>query len=89
MKLKPKECINNSCKNIFYVPDNKLHMMLICKQCVVGSTVTEITTRELKPFEFHCSKCNTIHKKSAYAIAQHAMGVRLVFTCTCGNKIDL
>jgi len=56
---------------------------------VVGSTVTEVTTRELKPFEFHCSKCNTIHKKNAYAIAQHAMGVELIFTCTCGNKIDL
>ena len=43
----------------------------------------------LKPFEFRCSKCNTIHKKNAYAIAQNAMNVGLVFTCTCGNKIDL
>ena len=56
---------------------------------VVGSTVTETTTRELEPYEFHCSKCNTIHKKTAYAIAQHAMRVKLRFTCTCGNKIDL
>ena len=64
-----------------------------CNPCtihsVVGSTVTEVTTRELKPFEFHCSKCNTIHEKNAYAITQNAMGVRLVFTCDCGNKIDL
>ena len=55
-----------------------------CNPCtihsVVGSTVTEVRTRELKPYEFHCSKCNTIHKKSAYAIAQHAMGVELIFT---------
>ena len=56
---------------------------------VVGSTVTETTTRELEPYEFHCNKCNTIHKKTAYAIAQHTMGVALIFTCTCGNKIDL
>jgi len=64
-----------------------------CNPCtihsVVGSTVTKVTTRELKPFEFHCSKCNTIHEKNAYTIAQNAIGVRLVFTCTCGNKIDL
>lgn len=58
-------------------------------QNVVGSTVTETTARQLEPYEFHCDKCNTIHKKSAYAIAQHAMGVELIFTCTCGNKIDL
>jgi len=56
---------------------------------VVGSTVIETTTRELEPYEFHCSKCNTIHKKTAYAIAQHTMGIELIFTCTCGNKIDL
>ena len=56
---------------------------------VVGSTVTEIKTRQLEPFEFYCSKCKTIHKKSTYAIAQAAMNIRLVFTCTCGNKIDL
>lgn len=58
-------------------------------QNVVGSTVTEITARKLEPYEFHCNKCNTIHKKTAYAIAQHAMGVELIFTCACGNKIDL
>jgi len=63
-----------------------------CNPCtihsVVGSTVTEVK-RQLKPFEFHCSKCNTIHEKNAYAIGQDAMGVRLVFNCDCGNMIDL
>ena len=52
-------------------------------------TVTEVKTRYLEPFEFYCSKCKTIHKKSPYAIAQAAMNVRVVFTCTCGNKISL
>ena len=58
-------------------------------QSVVGSTVTEVKTRQLEPFEFYCSNCKTIHKKTTYAIAQAAMNVRLVFTCTCGNKINL
>lgn len=56
---------------------------------VSGSTITEVRQRELGEFEFYCSKCKTVHTKSAYAIAQAAMNVRLVFTCTCGNKIDL
>ena len=56
---------------------------------VSGSTVTEVRQRELGKFDFYCSKCKTVHTKSAYAIAQAAMNVRLVFTCTCGNKIDL
>ena len=56
---------------------------------VRGSTVTEVRQRELGEFEFYCSKCKTVHTKSAYAVAQAAMNVRLVFTCTCGNKINL
>lgn len=56
---------------------------------VSGSTVTEVRQRELGQFEFYCSKCKTAHIKSAYAIAQAAMNVILVFTCTCGNKINL
>lgn len=56
---------------------------------VSGSTVTEVRKRELGEYEFYCSKCKTVHTKSAYAIAQAAMNVRLVFTCTCGNKINL
>lgn len=56
---------------------------------VVGSTLTKVEKRELLDNEFYCSKCDTIHTKTAYAIAQTAMNVKLVFTCTCGNKIDL
>lgn len=58
---------------------------------VKGKTVTEITkvVRTLTAYEFHCDKCNTIHKMSAYAIAQTSMNVPLIFTCECGNKIDL
>lgn len=32
--LKPKECANSNCKNIIYVEYNKLHMILICEECV-------------------------------------------------------
>lgn len=59
------------------------------KNDVVGSTVTVTTERELLEYEFYCCKCKTIHTKSTYAIAQRAMNVDLIFTCTCGNKIDL
>ena len=47
------------------------------------------TQRELLDNEFYCNKCDTIHTKTTYAIAQAAMNVELIFTCTCGNKIDL
>ena len=52
-------------------------------------TVKEVRQKELGEFDFYCSKCKTVHTKSAYAIAQSAMNVRLVFTCTCGNKIKM
>jgi hypothetical protein len=58
-------------------------------QRVVGSTLTKVEKRELLDNEFYCSKCDTIHTKTAYAVAQRAMNVDLIFTCTCGNKIDL
>lgn len=45
--------------------------------------------RELKENEFICNKCNKINEKSLYAIAQGTMGVTLIFTCECGNKIDI
>ena len=32
--MKPKECAHDSCRNIMYVPDWKLHMILICDKCV-------------------------------------------------------
>lgn len=44
---------------------------------------------ELKFDQFYCEKCETIHTKNAYALAQEAMRVPLVFTCSCGNKINL
>jgi hypothetical protein len=31
---KPKECVNNNCKKIMYVPDYKLHMLLQCDKCI-------------------------------------------------------
>lgn len=59
------------------------------KRSFSGSVVTEVQKRKLGEYEFHCSKCNTIHQMSAYAIAQRFMGVPLIFTCTCGNKVPL
>lgn len=58
---------------------------------IEGKTVTTTTTtvRELDKYEFACTKCNTVHKMSLYAIAQLGMGNALVFTCTCKKKIDL
>ena len=32
-KMKPKLCINSSCRNVIYVPDNMLHMCLQCETC--------------------------------------------------------
>ena len=31
--MKPKECINNNCNNIFYVDYFLLHQPLICAEC--------------------------------------------------------
>ena len=59
------------------------------KILVKNNIITEIHKRKLGKFEFYCKKCNKIHKMSAYAIAQRAMGVSLIFNCDCGNKIDL
>lgn len=54
-----------------------------------NNTIIETKVRELDETEFFCKECNTVHKKSPYAIAQKAMGVDLIFTCDCGNKVDL
>ena len=48
-----------------------------------------VTHRALEKYEFYCDGCNTIHKMSMYASAQLAMKHDIVFTCPCGNKIDL
>ncbi|MDP2692740.1 MAG: hypothetical protein Q8O88_03830 [bacterium] len=45
--------------------------------------------KKLGEYEFRCDKCKKIHKMSAFAVAQIAMHVPLIFTCSCGNKIDL
>lgn len=37
MKDYPKECVNNNCKNVFYVPKEHLHLLLQCKQCTKKS----------------------------------------------------
>lgn len=37
MKTYPKECVNNNCKNVFYVPKEHLHLLLQCKQCTEKS----------------------------------------------------
>lgn len=34
MSLKPKQCVNASCSNVFYVPAYKLPMCLQCEACV-------------------------------------------------------
>jgi len=51
------------------------------------------TTKEkeikLGDYEFRCDKCKEIHKMSAFAVAQIAMHVPLIFTCKCGHKTEL
>jgi hypothetical protein len=32
--MKPKDCVNRNCKNIVYVPDYQLHMLLMCEECI-------------------------------------------------------
>lgn len=54
-----------------------------------GETVQIIKDYKLKDYEFHCNKCNTVHKASAYCIAQKTMGYEIIFTCECGNKIEV
>ena len=34
MRDKPKECVNNTCKNIMYVPYYNMHLLLECDKCV-------------------------------------------------------
>ena len=30
----PKECINNNCKNIIFVPHYQIHLPLQCSRCI-------------------------------------------------------
>lgn len=38
MRTKPKQCVNSECRNILYVPENQLHMMFQCEQCIERRT---------------------------------------------------
>jgi hypothetical protein len=51
------------------------------KHAAHNGLLTTTTTRPLSADEFVCAGCNTLHKMAPYAIAQRAMGHRLVFTC--------
>ena len=33
MNMYPKECVHKNCKEIFYVPSYKMHMLLVCEKC--------------------------------------------------------
>lgn len=33
--MKPKECINSDCTEIFYVESNKLDLPLQCEKCII------------------------------------------------------
>jgi transcription elongation factor Elf1 len=55
-----------------------------------GSTLTTVTKRKLKPYEFVCDGCGKLETMSAYCIAQITMGHAIVYTCdVCGHKTDL
>ena len=56
---------------------------------VNGKLFIEISELELGLYEFICTKCNKIHTKSSYCIAQEAMGHEMFFTCDCGNQIKI
>lgn len=51
--------------------------------------ITETTTPVLGKYEFYCKKCNTIHEMASYCVAQITMGNEMLFTCKCGNEIEL
>lgn len=33
--MKPKECINQNCKNVFYVKETELKKPLQCEKCII------------------------------------------------------
>lgn len=49
----------------------------------------KLTTEELSPYQFRCNKCGAVHNMSPWSIAQQTMKVKMVFTCECGNRINL
>lgn len=52
----------------------------------MGKVLIEV---KLGDYEFYCNKCKKIHKQSPYCIAQKCMGHEVIFTCDCGNKIEV
>lgn len=51
--------------------------------------ITTTTYRELSKYEILCEKCNHVEQMIPYCIAQLTMGNPVIFTCKCGNKIEL
>lgn len=35
----PKECVNNNCNNVFFVPKYKLHILLVCEKCITKKLI--------------------------------------------------
>lgn len=62
----PKECVNNNCKNIMYVPAYKLHMLLQCEKCI----------------EMKTSITNSISNDVVHSKKRIATGLRLIDTWT-------
>jgi len=56
----------------------------------VHSTKKKHSQKEkLGSHDFKCDKCNKVHTKSVYVIAQCSMNVELIFTCDCGHQTEL
>ena len=43
----------------------------------------------LGDYDFVCEKCQKVHHKSVYCIAQQASGNEIIFTCDCGKKMTV
>jgi hypothetical protein len=44
--MKPKECIHNSCKNVFFVPYYLLHMLIMCEECKIKKQKNELLSNK-------------------------------------------
>lgn len=55
----------------------------------INGILITTTERKLGEYEFVCKKCGSLHTQIPYAVAQLAMGNPLIFSCSCGNKINL
>jgi hypothetical protein len=47
--------------------------------------VLEVSSHISLENQFKCVKCGTVETKSAYCIAQNAMGHDVTYTCKCGQ----